>query len=113
MSFPGSHFTIPYCPSLNVPIATTTSNLQCYTSYCQETRLPSSLPPPEHLTASSLPSNLLSAQREKFKWHLRLNHANFDQIDIWIHQGLFPCNPSVALIPHPSSHLCRLPIQQG
>ena len=109
----GSKITIPYHPSLNIPmIESSPNNLRCYLNFCEASGLPICLPTDSAKPQSSQPPNLeqlnvTDAQREKLKWHHRLNHVNFDSIDNWIRQGLIPCLVSVAKAPHPVCAACQ------
>ena len=109
LSFRGREISIPYDPHLNIPILRTSPGLGGYLSFCQATGQSHQTPPPPLLSFHATNAdNLTPAQQIKRKWHLRLNHAHYRQINHqWISAGLLSCDPSVSRSPDPICPACQ------
>ena len=109
--FRGSSITIPYDEHLNIPILSTAPGTSSYLAYCQATGQSHIFPPlisETNICATSfITANLTPEQHIKRKWHTRLNHKNYGEINKMILNGTIDCPKSVAKAPDPICPICQ------
>ncbi len=110
----GHQITIPYHPSIGLPVMITASGITEYTEFCAA--LTTLTPPHAFSTTVSCPphmqlkQNLTPVQKRKLMIHECCNHKNWKTINTWIRQGHLNVDPSVANSMDP---ICFLPIWES
>jgi transposase InsO family protein len=110
LTFQGHPTTIQYDPTTQLPILYTAPGHTSFTRFCAHqsylTKHPYQLPDCNKPT-QYMYSNLTAAQQKKLHLHERCAHAGWDQLNIWIRQGILPCDPALAKEPDPVCAACQ------
>jgi len=94
--YKGGRLHVPYDNSSKLPILHTSASPQAFVNYCTT----------HSNQNSATPGNLTPAQQIKLRWHQRLNHASFDQITMWMRNGVIRVSPDVTNSVNPLCTAC-------